>query len=263
MSIKKYILGNGRPLVIIVGCLHGDETIGKRIIDKLKKIDVQKGTVVLIVANQKAYYLKKRFIKQDLNRSFPGRRRGNHEEMLAYKIKKVIQSADFVFDIHSTTTDVRSLAIITKYNLAIASALKLFHPRRVALMKKDIGKKAMTYFCKCGISFEYGKDKNRLVFRRVFHDILLILKKIKMINTEVRESYGKTDYFKITGTIKKPKGFIISSALSNFKIIKKGDIMGRLKKRKVISQMDFYPVLFGKEAYKDILGFSSKRVRKL
>ena len=95
---------------------HGDETIGHAVAKEIQKLKITKGKVIIHVANEKAYKLKKRFVDQDLNRSFPGNVEGNHEQRLAVNILPIVKSADLVIDIHSTTSELKDALIVTKQN---------------------------------------------------------------------------------------------------------------------------------------------------
>jgi succinylglutamate desuccinylase len=62
---------------------HGDETIGIAVAKELQKLKIKQNVLSIQRANTKAYGQNKRYIDQDLNRSFPGKKPGNHEQMLA------------------------------------------------------------------------------------------------------------------------------------------------------------------------------------
>ncbi|MCG2809538.1 MAG: succinylglutamate desuccinylase/aspartoacylase family protein, partial [Candidatus Portnoybacteria bacterium] len=83
MNYKK----NKKIKVAIIGCVHGDEVIGKKIINELKNLKFKEGSLGFFIANQPALNKNKRFIKQDLNRSFPGNINGIAEEKIAYSLK--------------------------------------------------------------------------------------------------------------------------------------------------------------------------------
>ncbi|MBA4319471.1 MAG: hypothetical protein C0412_13805 [Flavobacterium sp.] len=252
--------GDGKPTVAIVGCVHGEEKIGQKIIDRLKNIKINQGTLTTIIANNKALGANKRFINQDLNRSFPGKRKGNYEEKLAYALKKEINLYDYVIDIHSTTTNTKFLVILTKVNRSIFQLINLFKPRYAALMKKSFIKSSLVYYAKAGISLEYGKDKSKIAEKNIINDILLILKGLNMIDMKTKIKKQQTEFYEIIGTIKKPKGFIANKKIINLKVIKKGDVVAINNKKNLKASRDFYPILFGPKAYKDIFGFMAKKI---
>ena len=61
--------------LVLICCLHGNEGYG---------LEVCKGQSLFpfVLANEKALEENKRFIDWDLNRCFPGNRKGNYEEKI-------------------------------------------------------------------------------------------------------------------------------------------------------------------------------------
>jgi len=261
MSFKIKKTGRGKPIVAIVGCVHGDEKIGKRIIDEIDKVEISKGTVLTISANTKAVKCGKRYCDQDLNRSFPGKDDGNHEERLAYNLKKVLKGCDYVIDIHSTVTDTESLIIMTKFNDSIHRLIKLFNPKRVVLMPKNIAKKSLIHHCKAGISFEYGRDKCEDTYKKILNDISLIFNNLGVVEVVARKNYYKTEYYKALGVVEKKTGYIPNDKIRNFKLVKKGSVVLKKGGELIRADKDFYPMLFGKDAYENIFGFSAEKIR--
>lgn len=75
-------LGEGRPEVSVVACVHGDETNGAQAIDRfLEQRPEVRAPVQFIVANERAVEAEKRSIDADLNRSFPGNCRSDDHEV--------------------------------------------------------------------------------------------------------------------------------------------------------------------------------------
>ncbi len=249
------------PRVCIVGCLHGNEKIGEKIIKKFNGLGIKKGTLITLIGNYEASILRKRFIKQDLNRSFPGKIKGNYEEELAYKIKKIINECNIVFDVHSTTTDVKSLAILTKADRKTLEILQLLNPRRMILMKKNISKKAMINYCNVGISMEYGRDKSMKAYEEMNDGILSVLNSLGMVNLCVKRRLHKVDAYKATGIIKNNGNFIANKKIKNFRLVKKGDTLARKYGQTLRASENFYPVLFGEREYKNMLGFKARRLK--
>src|SRR5690242_12123871 len=97
------IKGKGKPVIGIVGAMHGNES-GPAIIEKLKKLKVRK-TIKYIIANPEAREKNVRFIDSDLNRSFPGKKDGNREERLAYQLRKIGKDIDILIDLHSCSME--------------------------------------------------------------------------------------------------------------------------------------------------------------
>ncbi len=139
------------PTIAIVGGVHGNEPIGVKAIRKLKHLDI-KGSMKFIVANEKALQLQQRFVKVDLNRSFPGNKKGKYEERLAYTILKELEGVDYVFDIHSTIVKTDNF-IITVGESELA---KYFPLRRVVDMSGFARGVSLIENVPLGVSIEYA-----------------------------------------------------------------------------------------------------------
>ena len=251
---------------MIVGCVHGDELIGEKVIRELRRLIISRGTLITVLANTRAMKERKRFIDQDLNRSFPGNPQGNHEERLAYSLTPLLKEVDIVLDIHSTTTDTTSAIILTKVNKAIRQLLSIFNPKRVVVMKKKVGKTALTGYCKTGISFEYGKDKSEKAYRETLSDVKNILEMVGMIKRKKDGSYKtarKTEYFEVLDTLARPAKFKLKKTIRNFSLVRKGEIIAKNGVNMQKAQRNFYPLLFGPKSYKEIWGFMAKKVRTI
>ncbi|MDP3052328.1 MAG: succinylglutamate desuccinylase/aspartoacylase family protein [bacterium] len=254
------ITGDGKPVISVVSGIHGDESVGKKIIKTLRKINPVKGTLVTIVANPFALRKRKRFIDADLNRCFPGKRNGNYEERIAFHLSETLKQADFVIDIHSTTTDVKDLVIIKEQNSKIDTLINYINPRRTVFMPKGIGDGSLINHCPAGVSFEYGPHKSMYTYRRCLQDIKRILFKLNMTKENITRKKFITDRYKIYGTVEKPRGITMRKNIKNFTLIREGEILGRVKDKSVVATEKFYPILFGPKAYKDIMGFKAKKI---
>lgn len=246
--------------VAVVACVHGDELVGKKITEELDKLNIENGILKTFIANPKAIENKTRYIDTDLNRSFPGNKNGNLEEKIAYNLSKELQNFDYVIDIHSTTTDVKSLVIITKLNEEIRNLINAFNPKKVALMPEEIAQKAMIHYCNAGISFEYGNDKSNSAYENALEDIKIILSSLGLIDEEFEKPEQETELYKVIDMLDKPKGCKINNEIKNFGLIKKGSLIGKTKNEKILADRDFYPVLFGGKSYKKIFGFRADKI---
>jgi predicted deacylase len=102
---------NGRrdgPTVLVSGAIHGDEINGVEICRRiLKRLDPRKlsGAVIVVpVVNVLGFLANDRYLpdRRDLNRSFPGSKRGSLASRLAYLfMTEVVAPADIVIDLHS------------------------------------------------------------------------------------------------------------------------------------------------------------------
>ena len=129
-----------------------------------------------------------------------------------------------------------------------------------------MGKTALTGYCKTGISLEYGKDKNEKTYKEALADITKILEGYGMIDGKkkgIPKTTNKTEYFQVLGSLVRPDGLNLEKTIKNFSLVRRGEAVARHGDNIQKSPQNFYPVLFGEKAYKEIWGFISKRVKEI
>lgn len=107
-GLEVVAFGEGKPEVLITGGIHGGEATGiytaKKLIEYLKTKDLLKGSVkVLAVSNPTAFRRMERtspYDGLDLNRIFPGSKRGTISQRVAAAIWEESQTADYIVDLH-------------------------------------------------------------------------------------------------------------------------------------------------------------------
>ena len=238
---------------------HGDERIGLRVVKEIQKLNIDRNILTVQIANNKAFKLRKRFIDQDLNRVFPGKKDGDYEERLAYKLSAVIKSADLVLDIHSTKSELRNAVIVTRLDDRTLKYVKAIQPKYVLVMNatKD---NALISQAKIGIAFEYGKDNDPDVLKKIVKDIKRLFSYMGLIDVQLRRRKQITNYFNVISEVKKPKGYNLLSKIKNYKLIHKGEEFATNTKNYLVAEDNFYPILFGEGNYKTIFGFMGKRI---
>ncbi len=266
--LRLKIMYNLNMKVLIVGSTHGHEKIGSVVINELSKLNLDPNKVEFVIGNPKASELNVPFTESDLNRVFPGNEKGNYEERRAIELSAKIREADLVIDIHSTkTTDMgeNSMVIVTKYDNETIQVLSIISPPKVLVMqyKSD---NALISQAKIGIAFEYGLDDSEAVLQATLYDIASILKHYNLINQNPyaqRRITTKNSVYEVYGVVKKDflEEYKLSEKIENFKEIKAGELICTTSfNTQIIADEDFYPILFGKNRYKDILGFKAKRI---
>ena len=109
--------------ILVIGGTHGNEPLGPSVVKLFQNKPVEGATTVL--ANEQAILKNKRFIKTDLNRSFPG----DIETKRAAELKKLCRRFDVVLDFHNTYCPNNDCAFVGKSAKEIiyktASFLKL------------------------------------------------------------------------------------------------------------------------------------------
>ena len=249
-----------RPKIILNIATHGDEKIGLKVATAIKKLNLKKGEVIVNIANERAFKLNKRFIHQDLNRSFPGKKTGNYEEKRAYKLLPIIKSADIVIDIHSTTSELTDSLIVTKDNETTRKYIKIIAPK-YALIMKATKNNALISNAKVGLAFEYGKDRDTKVLRKIVVGIKRLLIHLNMLEPYSKKRlYSKTTFFIIYTTIPKPKGAMLIGSIKNYKLIRANQVYAKVKNVEIKADKNFYPILFGNKNYEEIFGFGASKI---
>lgn len=237
--------------IAIVGCLHGDEVIGKKVIDELKKIKLKNGSLNFFIGNPPAVKKCIRWIDKDLNRSFPGTKDAKHEEGIAYKLNKVLKPYDLVIDIHATSSSFDKLAIVTKWDQKTKELLRLVPIEKVAFIdKKVFGGKEMITHTKMGLAIEFGPNKSGKNYKKALKALKTLLINLEFIGGK-KEFFGKKNVFIVSGIYEIGTKFKQNPKLKDFEQIKKGQLIGWEGKKELVSKKDFYPLFLGKGRYKE------------
>ena len=236
---------------------HGDETVGLKVVKEIEKLNIDKDILTFQTANKKAFELKKRFVDQDLNQSFPGKKKGNHEQMLAYSISPKIKKADFVIDIHSTTSNLKDALIVTKLDRATKKYIEAVKPRYVLVMKLG-SDRALISQAKVGLAFEYGKNNDPEALKKIVNDTKRIFYHAGVINTKPKEKKRVPKYFDVASKVDKPEGYKLLKKIRNYRIVRQGEVFAVKGNKTLVADEDFYPILFGEKNYKDFFGFKGK-----
>lgn len=233
---------NNQKLKLTVVCgVHGDELFGKRVFEYFKKHLNLYEIDTLILANQKALLVKKRFIEQDLNRSFPGMLSGNLEEEIAAKLVPILKESDFVIDIHTTVSDITLVPIVTSMNKKTTTLINLLPCKNIAYVQKPLSNKSLIGQVDCGISLEFNKT-----FAKRNEAIKSIADFINNLTMSKKFHPKKRNIFYIDGSIS--KRLSVPKNTKNFHLIKKYNV---------------YPFLFHKNSYPDIHAMSASKKEAL
>lgn len=246
--------------VLLNMATHGDEKIGLKVVEAIKKIKITNGLLATNIANKRAFKLGKRFIDQDLNRSFPGCPTGNYEKRLAYKLSPIINSVDVVIDIHSTTSNLKNAIIITRLNKKTKKCIEAISPDYVLLMTVTKNN-ALISGAKIGIAFEYGSDNDNVSLKNTIVGVKRLLAHLNMISDDyLNETRNYPIFFNVYKTIPKPKGAKLNKNIRNCILVKKGQVYAKVKDKSIIADNNFFPILFGEKKYEDIFGFAAKKM---
>ena len=107
-----HVYGKGKPLVLLLGGVHGNEPSGcvglKEIISEIenKEIIIKKGSLIILpCVNKCGLWWDTRTVpfrikNKDLNRNFPNTIFGSSKCLLSERIQNYIHAADFIIDTH-------------------------------------------------------------------------------------------------------------------------------------------------------------------
>lgn len=253
-------IGSGKPIVGIVGAMHGNES-GPQIIEKLKKtIKPKKGTLVFLTANTKAREKNVRFVDEDLNRAFPGKKNGNYEQQLAHELTKIGKKFDYLIDLHSCSMESAPFCIIRSFageDMQLAKCSKL--PFVVVYPRTTQGGGSFIDYVKCGIGLELGLHDKKSTVQDGYKAVLNILKSLEVIEGRVKKNQQKI--LKVIGHLERKEGITMREDIKNFQKIKKDQIIGTKNGKPLYAQNDFYPVLYKEKSYTNTYGWIGEEVR--
>lgn len=252
-------IGKGVPKIALVACVHGDEIMGMKVIKNLFNIKPQKGSISFIIAHPQALKSKKRYLQQDLNRSFPGNKKGVIEERIAYRLKKILRSYDLVLDIHATSSNFHSMAVTTRFDEQMRELLKYVPIKRVALVYKTaFGGNEMIAHCPAGISLDYGPDKTGRNYKTALKHIKIILRNLGIISGS-KVLFKRKELYKVSGSYLVPRNFKQKKGLKEFRYIRKGQIVGYVNGKNIKAKIGFYPIFLGRGRYKETLALIAQK----
>ena len=241
IEIPVYIF-NGKklgPTILLQGGLHGDEInsielIRRMLIDKRYKI--QAGCVIVVpLLNVFGFLnLSRNMHGKDVNRSFPGSKRGSLASRMAYYLmKEIVENVDFGIDYH-TGGDQRNNFPQVRYtpNDLQAKQLALIFNAPYMFESKLIAKSFRKECYKHNIPiliFEGGESLrlDEYAIRKGIEGTLNVLKHFKMISRDIIISKAKKSIeIKKRKWIRAKVAGIFNSTISNGSFVKKGQILG-------------------------------------
>lgn len=262
-NFKEFIIGDGSPRVAIIGAVHGDEPIGKLVIDHLKDVNLLKGTLSLIIAHPSALELGKRYIDNDLNRSFPGIEDDVTEKGLAFRLSQRLSKIDIVLDIHSTKAKISKFAIVTNLNEDTKKLLSMIPGETIILAQDNVfGGHELIANVSCGVSLEYRSKDHDKSLESVVEDIKAILTNLGMLSGEARKNSVKQIYT-IDEAYRVPKGFIPLDSLRELEKISAGQLVGHVDGEEVAAKYSFYPLFLKKASYEDTLCLAAQNKKQI
>jgi succinylglutamate desuccinylase len=143
--------------VAVIAGIHGDEVFGLKIVGELDQRSDQ--NVITMVAHAEAIAKRRRYVDQDLNRSFEviGE---SKEARLAKSIKSKLRSMrpDFIIDIHTSVSDVSCVAIVPSIEPKIVVMAQALGVQAIVLMPCMLTRRSLIgQYPKTSLSLEFGR----------------------------------------------------------------------------------------------------------
>lgn len=145
--------------ILVVAALHGDEVFGLKVAGKLQENPTPKNEIVVRIGNPEAIAKRRRYIEEDLNRSFLSTK-PTIESRLARNLRYSIDqlAPDLLVDIHTSTTTVGRVAIAAQNSPLVGHAAAALGADLLVVMPKAI---AATSLIGClpekSLSIEFGR----------------------------------------------------------------------------------------------------------
>lgn len=219
-----------RPRLTVVCCVHGNERYGLDVFEYFAARLPQYPGLKLILANEPALARDVRYVEQDLNRSFPGSADGIGEAGLAFELLRELADIPFVIDIHTTTSNLEMVPIVTVLNEGTRRLLRQTSSREVVLMESPFGDHSLLAHVSAGMSLEYGAAYAKRP--ETLHETIRF---VQDVLAGVDAASRERDVFHVAGGI--PKTAALPDDARNFTFIE---------------SLKAYPVLLHEAAYTDL-----------
>lgn len=258
---------NPGPKTVILGSVHGNETIGKKIIDQLSTdLDSENilGQLVLVFGNPQAYEQNVRFIDEDMNRLLgkknslqdPGKTAPNsYEKNRLTEIIPHLQNVDYLLDIHSTiqpsvpfvfcedTAAHKKLAEVFNTQYIVSPEAKKNIPEL-----RDCFDNYADHQGGVGLTYEAGQIGNEENFAEVYDKVLNFLEVVGTVETRFiasQKNMNVVDTKNITiyqAIIPQTNNFQFECEQRTFAIIKKNELIATDGETKFFAPRDSYLV---------------------
>lgn len=246
--------GSGRPRVAVVGGIHGDEPAGKEIVEHLiDTLDVDDGTVQLIIANERAIATGERYTDTDLNRAFPGDiGSGQYETALAARLVDILDGADAVLAIHTSKSAPPPFTIFSELTDSVRRSVAGM-PVEYVLDSGSLRSTTLDSVVPHAVSFEAGHQGSQQAVDFGLEATTAFLRAHGVLQDEPPEF---TEVTLVEGHEEVPKGGGEPELnYENFEEMAVGSIFAR--DDEVVHEVEregLVPVLASEEGYDDIFG---------
>jgi len=263
-----YELGSGPAEVAVVGAIHGDEPCGARAVERLvAESPAVERAVKLIIANEEALAVGKRYVDADLNRSFPGDPDADaHETRLAHRLRSELVGCT-TLAIHSTQSYAEPFAVVDSMD-EVARAVAPHLPvdaviQTDALTEGRLIEQPHTLEIEAGLQGSSTAADNAYWVTRAFlaaTGVLAAPGADTVVDAGGRE---EVPVFRLRERIPKPAATEYEVFAHNFERVAAGERFATADGEPLYAEEPFYPVLLSAEGYRDQFGYVADRVGAL
>lgn len=231
------------PTVLITAAIHGDEINGVEIVRQLisRKINKPKrGTIICIpILNVFGFLSAQRYFPdgRDLNRSFPGTRRGSLASRVAYHFtNQILPHADYCLDFHTggaSRFNAAQIRVMPK-NEKLLELTKVFNAP-FTVLSNNLKK---SYRATCNrmetpiILFEGGKslENNKQIVSYGIRGTKRFLNHLEMLDSKFKATTPLTDTVIIEKTkwIRAQRSGLIHVKVNCNNLVEKGDVLATI-----------------------------------
>lgn len=256
-------LGDGTPEVAIVGGIHGDEPCGLRAVEALvaESPPVER-PVKLVVANEEALALGRRYVDEDLNRAFPGAPDGDtHESRLAHDLLGEIRECTVV-SLHSTQSYAAPFALVDEVDALTRTICPRLSIEAVVEAARFSTGRLIDYpgvlELECGLQGSERAAENAVSLAREFLVATGVLPgdEGQMVTREV-------PVYRLSRQVQKPLGSEYSVFVSNFERVDAGEVYAATDEDELVAEEPFYPVLMSPFGYERVFGYAAQLCGRL
>ncbi len=230
------------PVVLVTAAIHGDEINGtdivRRLIFDVNHAELSGTLVALPVVNIPGFLMQTRYLPyhRDLNRFFPGRRKGNNAERFAYLLfNEIVKKCDFGIDLHTAAMGrvnlphVRgdmSQPLVRRLARAFGASIVLDQPGVVGSLRREATNIGIPT-----ILFEAGETArfSQKVSLAGLRGVLNVLEAIEMLPRKKKSRRPPFQVIvKASDWVRAEKGGILDLAVKPGELIYKGDLIATL-----------------------------------
>lgn len=234
-----------KKILLIVGT-HGNERIGLEVITRLRLLGLDIYFDCLL-ANPLATIQNKRYIQNDLNRSYPGDINSNiYEKRLAAYNLQIAKKYQYVIDIHEASFGTDNFVIIPKKQVPKKFPLSWIALRHLLLWPDPAG--PLSQILPRAIELEFGmKNKNRE---------MIVKRATEIVRTFIDYARGKQ---KMANPNKKNVYYVYGKLLKSD--YKENTTTWRDFRTVVVKGEIFLPLLVGQYLNKGIICYKMRKIK--